>query len=155
MAPRSTITLNVNGTAHTLEVEHRETLLHVLRERLDLTGAKRACDRGECGACAVLLDERPFNACQLLAVQVGARGVTTIEGLAARSDFGPILKSMVASDGGQCGYCIPGMAVAAYSALQRHPEPNEWALRWEMVGHLCRCNAYERIVDSVLKAGGG
>lgn len=154
MNPTTTITLNVNGTDHRLEVEPRETLLEVLRERLDLTGAKSACDRGECGACAVLLGGQPFNACHLLAVQVRGRPVTTIEGLAARPDFAPLVEAMVAEDAGQCGYCIPGIAVAAYAALQRGGDINEWALRWELVGHICRCNAYQRIMGGLLRAAG-
>jgi xanthine dehydrogenase YagT iron-sulfur-binding subunit len=114
----SQVQLEVNGQLHTLEVEHRMTLLDVLRDHLDLTGAKRACDRGECGACTVLVDERPMCACHLLAMQVRGRKVVTIEGLAERADFRPLLEAFVANDAGQCGFCTPGFAVAAYAMLR-------------------------------------
>lgn len=146
---RSALSLMVNGQSHTLEIEHRLTLLDVLRECLDLTGAKRACDRGECGACTVLVDARPMYACHLLAMQVRGRGIVTIEGLAARPDFRPVLEAFVANDAGQCGFCTPGFAVAAYAALQRYPDANEAQIRWELVGHMCRCNAYEKIMAAV------
>jgi xanthine dehydrogenase YagT iron-sulfur-binding subunit len=154
---RARINLNVNGQAHDLDIEYRESLLDVLRERLDLTGAKRACDRGECGACTVLIDDKPMLACNLLAVQARGRAVTTVEGLAQRPDFSRVLDAFIAEDGGQCGFCVPGFAVAAYAALHR-PGPVEGqhettldatALRWELVGHTCRCNAYDRIAAAV------
>jgi xanthine dehydrogenase YagT iron-sulfur-binding subunit len=145
--------LEVNGQAHTLDLDHRTTLLEVLRDHLDLTGAKRACDRGECGACTVLLDGQPVYACHLLALQVRGRAVTTIEGLAEQEAFQPVLDAFVANDGGQCGFCTPGFATAAYAALQRDPAASATALRWELVGHLCRCNAYDKIVTAVEDAG--
>ncbi len=149
---RSEVVLTVNGQSWPLDIEHRTTLLDVLREHLDLTGAKRACDRGECGACTVLVDERPMLACNLLAIQVRGRAVTTVEGLADRADFAPIIEAFVAEDGGQCGFCIPGFAVAAYAALQQEGSVNEFQLRWELVGHICRCNAYDRLVGAVREA---
>lgn len=153
---RSRIELDVNGEQHPVEVEHRDTLLDVLRDELDLTGAKRACDRGECGACAVLVDERPMLACQLLAMQVRHRSITTVEGLAQRPEFGQLVQAFVAEDGGQCGFCIPGFAVAGYAALQSQPGPiDEQLLRWELVGHICRCNAYDHIVAAVRRASEG
>lgn len=109
----SQISLTVNGHLRTLMVEHRVTLLDILREFLDLTGAKRACDRGECGACTVLVDEQSMYACHLLGMQGQGREVVTIEGLAQRDDFHPLLEAFVAQDGGQCGFCIPGFCVAA------------------------------------------
>ena len=152
MQGQSPIKLQVNGAHHTLVVEHRTTLLEVLRERLDLTGAKRACDRGECGACTVLVDGQPMYACHLLAMQVRGRSVVTIEGLASREDFRPLLEAFVANDAGQCGFCLPGFAVAAYAALPRYPDADAWQIRWELVGHVCRCNAYEKIVAAVCEA---
>jgi xanthine dehydrogenase YagT iron-sulfur-binding subunit len=149
---QSPIELQVNGEHHRLEVEHRTTLLEVLRERLDLTGAKRACDRGECGACTVLVDEHPMYACHVLAMQVRGRRVVTIEGLAGREDFRPLLEAFIANDAGQCGFCLPGFAVAAYAALPRYPQADAWQIRWELVGHVCRCNAYEKIVTAVCEA---
>jgi aerobic-type carbon monoxide dehydrogenase small subunit (CoxS/CutS family) len=141
--------LVVNGAPRTLDVEPRTTLLEVLRERLDLTGAKPACERGECGACTVLLDDRPVNACHLLALQAQGCRVDTVEGLSARPEFQPLLEAFVATDAGQCGYCTPGFAVAAYAALRDDPAPNEWSLRWALVGHICRCNAYDQIVAAL------
>ncbi len=151
----SEIEVNVNGEGRTVQAEHRASLLDVLREDLDLTGAKRACDRGECGACTVLVDERPMLACNLLAMQVRGKTITTVEGLAARPDFAPILDAFVAQDGGQCGFCVPGFAVAAYAALKHNASMNELALRWELVGHVCRCNAYDRIAAAATGAAGG
>lgn len=141
----SRIELNVNGQSHSLDVEHRDSLLDVLREKLDLTGAKRACDRGECGACTVLVDGKPMLACNLLVMQVRNREITTIEGLAQRPDFAPILQAFLDEDGGQCGFCVPGFAVATYCAVQHDPPLNPVEVRWELVGHICRCNAYDRI----------
>ncbi len=135
-----------------MDIEHRTTLLEVLREHLGLTGAKRACDRGECGACTVLVDERPMYACHLLAMQVRGRQVVTIEGLSQRRDFRPVLEAFVASDAGQCGFCLPGFAVAAYAALPHYPDASTWQMRWELVGHICRCNAYDKIVTAVCEA---
>jgi xanthine dehydrogenase YagT iron-sulfur-binding subunit len=153
--PTSAIELNVNGKSRVLQIEHRASLLDILREDLDLTGAKRACDRGECGACTVLVDEKPMLACHLLAMQVRGKAITTVEGLAERSDFAPVLDAFVAEDGGQCGFCVPGFAVAAYAALKPDASMEELALRWEMVGHVCRCNAYDRIVAAAAQAAGG
>ena len=147
------IALHVNGEAHSIRAEPRATLLEVLRERLDLTGAKPACERGECGACTVLLDDKPVNACLLLAVQATGREIVTVEGLSGRPDFLPLLEAFVELDGGQCGYCTPGFAVAAYAILRDDPNAEEWAIRWALVGHICRCNAYENIVAAVRAAG--
>jgi xanthine dehydrogenase YagT iron-sulfur-binding subunit len=149
---RSRIELRVNGETHTLDVEHRETLLDVLRERLDLTGAKRACDRGECGACAVLVDGKPMLACNLLVMQVRHRAIETIEGLAQRPDFAPLLQAFLDEDGGQCGFCVPGFAVATYVAAKHRPPLNPMEVRWELVGHICRCNAYDRIAAAASRA---
>ena len=151
-ARSSRIDLTVNGRAHSLDVEHRASLLDVLREALDLTGAKRACDRGECGACTVLVDEHPMLACQLLAMQVRGRSVATVEGLAERPEFALVLDAFVAEDGGQCGFCVPGFAVATYAALKHDASMDEMALRWELVGHVCRCNAYDRIAAAAAEA---
>jgi xanthine dehydrogenase YagT iron-sulfur-binding subunit len=149
---RSRIELSVNGETHAFEVEHRDSLLDVLREQLDLIGAKRACDRGECGACAVLVDEKPMLACNLLVMQVRTRAITTIEGLAKRPDFAPILDAFLAEDGGQCGFCLPGFAVATYCAAKHRPPLNPLEVRWELVGHVCRCNAYDRIAAAASAA---
>lgn len=151
--PVSKLSLQVNGREVALEVEPRITLLEVLREQLDLTGAKPACGQGECGACTVLLDGRPVNACHLLAVQVDGRPVVTIEGLRERPEFQALKEALVALDGGQCGYCTPGFVVAAYAVLREHPAADEVTLRWALVGHICRCNAYENIIAGIREAG--
>lgn len=152
MAEHLSRRLTINGAQYDLTLDPRTTLLDVLREHLDLTGAKRACDRGECGACTVLLEGQPIYACQWLALQVRDRAVVTVEGLAAQEDFAPILDAFVAQDGGQCGFCTPGFAVATYAALQRMPTASATELRWELVGHLCRCNAYDKIMAAVQDA---
>jgi aerobic-type carbon monoxide dehydrogenase small subunit (CoxS/CutS family) len=148
----SRLRLRVNGSDVVIDAEHRDSLLDVLREDLDLTGAKRACDRGECGACTVLVDDRPMLACNLLAVQVREREITTVEGVAQRPEFAPLLAAFLEQDGGQCGFCVPGFAVATFAALQHQLALDETALRWELVGHICRCNAYDRIVAAAAAA---
>ena len=153
MPDETALEIMVNGERRFLQVEHRETLLDVLRERLELTGAKRACDRGECGACTVLVDGKPMLACNLLALQVRGRDVTTVEGLAAQPDFAPVLDAFVEQDGGQCGFCVPGFAVATYAALKHNPGLDPTEIRWELVGHICRCNAYDRIAAAAATAG--
>jgi xanthine dehydrogenase YagT iron-sulfur-binding subunit len=149
---RTEFRLEVNGQSRPVDIEPRTTLLDVLREQLDLTGAKRACDRGECGACTVLVDDQPMYACHLLAIQARGRKIVTVEGLAEGADFRPLLEAFVANDAGQCGFCVPGFVVAAYAALRRYPEADAPQLRWELVGHICRCNAYDKIVAAVCDA---
>lgn len=170
----------VNGDSHSLEIDTRTTLLALLRGQLDLTGAKPACEVGECGACTVLLDDQPVNACQMLALQAQGREIVTVEGLGGRPEFEALVKSFVNVDGGQCGYCTPGFAVAAYALLRAQSaesspreavssgrgaesSPHEAVssareamdaarIRWALVGHICRCNAYDRIVEAVREA---
>ena len=149
---KSQIVLNVNGVSHVVDIEHRDSLLDVLREGLELTGAKRACDRGECGACTVLVEGKPMLACHLLAMQVRGREIVTVEGLAERPGFKPVLEAFLEKDGGQCGFCVPGFAVATYAALQHNPQLTPTELRWELVGHICRCNAYDRIAEAAAEA---
>ena len=146
------IALKVNGAMHTLAVDHRWTLLRVLRDSLDLTGSKRGCDRGECGACTVLLDGKPVCSCQMLAMQVGPREVTTIEGLGALDHLHPIQQAFVDADGGQCGFCTPGFIMSAKALLDAVPEPNDEQIRQAITGNTCRCNAYGRIIESVKAA---
>jgi aerobic-type carbon monoxide dehydrogenase small subunit (CoxS/CutS family) len=145
----STITLEVNGQRHQLEVRHHWTLLDVLREQLDLTGAKRGCDRGECGSCTVLVGGQPVYACQLLAMQVGAQPVVTIEGLAQGDRLDPVQQAFPENDGGQCGFCTPGFVMAARALLNTNPNPTDEEIRQALSGNLCRCNAYGRIIQSV------
>ena len=146
------VALRVNGVVHQLEMPHHRTLLEALRDSLDLTGAKSGCDRGECGACTVLLGGRPVYACQVLALQVGQREVRTIEGLATAEGLHPLQEAFLAHDGGQCGYCTPGFLMSAKALLDRNLEPDREEVRRGLSGNLCRCNAYGSIMESVLAA---
>ncbi len=148
----STISLQVNGHAFSLEVAHHWTLLRVLREQLDLTAAKVGCDRGECGSCTVLLDGKPVYACQLLAVQVGDRPVLTLEGMAEDDSLDPIQQAFLDNDGAQCGHCTPGFLLSAKALLEANRRPTELEIREALSGNLCRCNAYGRILQSVREA---
>ena len=149
---RSKVTLSVNQTAFDVEIDHRWTLLHVLRDELGLTGAKRGCDRGECGACTVLLDGKPICSCQMLAMQVGERHVTTVESLGDASNLSPMQQAFLDKDGGQCGFCTPGFLLSAKALLDSNPDPSELEIRQGLAGNLCRCNAYGRIIESVKEA---
>ncbi len=146
------ITLNVNGTDHQIEVDHRWTLLRVLRDVLGLTGAKRGCDRGECGACTVLVDDDPVCSCSMLALQVGGRQVRTVEGLGDANSLNVLQKAFLAEDGGQCGFCTPGFIMSATALLESNTDPTEDEIKAALVGNICRCNAYGRIIESVKAA---
>ena len=148
----SNVTLSVNSTSHEIEIDHRWTLLHVLRDELGLTGAKRGCDRGECGASSVLGDGKPVCSCQMLAMQVGSREVTTVESLGDTSHLNPIQQAFLDKDGGQCGFCTPGFLLSAKALLDSNPDPSEPEIRSGLSGNLCRCNAYGRIIESVKEA---
>ena len=149
---RSRITLQVNGRLRELEVDHRWTLLRTLRDQLELTGAKRGCDRGECGACTVLLDGKPVYSCQLLALQVGGRAVHTVESLGSVDNLHPLQSAFLAMDGSQCGFCTPGFLMSAKALLDANPAPTEEETRDALSGNICRCNAYGRILASVREA---
>lgn len=146
------ITLNVNGTDHQVEVDHRWTLLRVLRDVLGLTGAKRGCDRGECGACTVLVDGDPVCSCSMLALQVGGRQVRTVEGLGDSSNLNILQQAFLVEDGGQCGFCTPGFIMSATALLEFNADPTEDEIKAALVGNICRCNAYGRIIESVKSA---
>jgi aerobic-type carbon monoxide dehydrogenase small subunit (CoxS/CutS family) len=152
---KSVITLSVNGQPHQLEIDHRWTLLRVLRDALGLTGAKRGCDRGECGACTVLLDGRPVYSCQMLALQVREGQVLTVEAMGVADNLHPIQQSFLENDGGQCGFCTPGFVMSAKALLDANPSPSEDEIRQALSGNLCRCNAYGRIIASVKAAARG
>ncbi|MSQ07202.1 MAG: (2Fe-2S)-binding protein [Dehalococcoidia bacterium] len=148
-ATTATIALEVNGRVHRLTVRHHWSLLDVLREQLDLTGAKRGCDRGECGACTVLLASRPVYSCQVLALQVGHRPVVTVEGLGESNILDPVQQAFLDNDGAQCGYCTPGFVMSARALLDDNPHPSDDEIRQALAGNLCRCNAYGRIIQSM------
>ena len=145
----SEIDLVVNGRTCRLTVRHHWTLLDVLREELDLTGAKKGCDRGECGSCTVLLEGAPVYSCQLLVMQMAGRRVRTLEGLSSNGVLDPVQQSFLDHDGGQCGYCTPGFVLATKALLETNANPTDDEIRRALSGNLCRCNAYGRIIESV------
>jgi len=145
------IQITVNGRTRDVEADVRDTLLDILRDRLGLTGAKRGCDMGECGACTVLLDGRPVNSCLVLAVDVGDRCVQTIEGVADEM-LHPIQAALVEHGGTQCGFCTPGMVLTTKALLEEHPNPTEGEIRLALSGNLCRCTGYRKIVEAVRDA---
>ncbi|MFJ9624147.1 (2Fe-2S)-binding protein [Streptomyces sp. NPDC101181] len=172
-APSSTssaITLNINGEKHHLSVDHRTTLLDALRERLDLTGTKKGCDQGQCGACTVLVDNRRAVSCLSLAVAAEGREVTTIEGVAEGDELHPVQQAFLDLDGYQCGYCTPGQICSALAVIEEHaagwpsavtddvdpqagpPPLTPEEIRERMSGNLCRCGAYVSIVQAVGRA---
>jgi carbon-monoxide dehydrogenase small subunit len=144
------INFELNGEPVEVETAAGVTLLHLLREQLGLTGSKPGCEIGECGACSVILDGRVVNSCQLLAPQVHGRSVTTIEGFSA-PDGGPsdLQRAFVDLGAVQCGYCTPGMVVAAEAFLDRYPAPTRAEIREAISGNLCRCTGYQQIVDAI------
>jgi xanthine dehydrogenase YagT iron-sulfur-binding subunit len=146
------IALSINGRRHHLLVEPRWSLLYVLRERLGLTGTKVGCERGECGACTVLIDDVPRYACLTLAVEAQGARITTLEGLMAGEELGPVQQAFIEDDAFQCGYCTPGQIMAAEGLLRANPEPSEEEIRRGMSGNLCRCGAYDHIFKAVRRA---
>jgi xanthine dehydrogenase YagT iron-sulfur-binding subunit len=146
------IVLNVNGRTCRLAVEPRETLINVLRERMGLIGAKPGCERGECGACTVLLDGTTRYSCMTLAVEAQGRAITTIEGLAQGEELSALQQAFIHEDGFQCGFCTPGQVLAAEGLLRRNASPSMDDIRLGMSGNLCRCGAYGHIFKAVQKA---
>jgi aerobic carbon-monoxide dehydrogenase small subunit len=146
------IAITVNEMQHELDVEPRELLVYVLRERLGLTGTNVGCDTTSCGACTVLLDGESVKSCTVLAVQADGRAVTTIEGLAENGRMHPMQQAFHEQHGLQCGYCTPGMVMAAVSLLSEHPDPSEQEIRKALEGNLCRCTGYVNIVKAVRQA---
>jgi carbon-monoxide dehydrogenase small subunit len=152
------ITLSVNGVSRTSDVEPRRLLVHHLRDDLALTGTNIGCDTSSCGACTVLLDGESVKSCTVLAVQADGHEVTTIEGLAATAGSNgglhPMQQAFHEQHGLQCGYCTPGMVMAAVSLLEENPQPSEADVRIGLEGNLCRCTGYHYIVEAVLAASG-
>jgi aerobic carbon-monoxide dehydrogenase small subunit len=146
------ITLNVNGFSEVVDVPSNMTLLQMLREKLSLTGTKNGCAAGECGACTVLMNGDAVNSCMVLAVECDGADVITVEGLAHDGKLDIIQQKIIETGGVQCGFCTPGMLISARALLNRNPNPNENEIREAMVGNLCRCTGYVRIVDAVQKA---
>jgi carbon-monoxide dehydrogenase small subunit len=148
------LTFSLNGRTVTVDVPANRLLIELLRDDLGLTGAKLVCDLGVCGACTVLLDGRSLNSCMTLAVEVDGGAVVTIEGLAADGRLDPVQAAFVRHGGIQCGYCTPGMIMAAKALLDEHPRPTEAQIRHGLAGNLCRCTGYVKIVEAVLAAAG-
>jgi carbon-monoxide dehydrogenase small subunit len=147
-----TITLEVNGRRRTLAVEARRLLVEVLREELGLTGTKRGCESNICGACTVLLDGQNVHACCVLAVQADGRRVTTIEGLSGGGGLHPVQQGFLEQLGYQCGFCTPGMILAAAALLAENPAPTDEEIRHGLTGNICRCTGYVQIIESVKAA---
>jgi len=146
------IVFTLNGSEQTIEVEPHEILLDVIRNRLGLTGAKKSCDMQVCGTCTVLVDGRPVSSCTLLAFEVRGRKVLTIEGLAENGKLHPLQQAFIDHGGFQCGFCTPGMILAAKALLDRNPKPGEADVVDFMEGNICRCTGYKSIIKSILAA---
>jgi aerobic carbon-monoxide dehydrogenase small subunit len=152
MSRTVSLRFHVNGVERRLEVEPRLLLVHALRERLGLTGTHVGCDTSNCGACTVHLDDRAVKSCTVLAVQADGAEVTTIEGLGSQQDLHPLQEAFWNDHGLQCGYCTPGMIMAAAALLAENPNPTEDEVRHALEGNLCRCTGYHNIVRAVLDA---
>jgi len=150
---RTAISIVVNGTQHSLEVEDRWTLAEILRDQLDLTGTKIGCNRSECGACTVLMDGQPVYACSQLAVWTDGANIQTVEGLAQNGELTPVQRAFVINNGPQCGFCTPGQLMTATALLSSNPSPTAEEVKDAMVGNLCRCSNYNSIVEAVVMAG--
>lgn len=146
------ITVTVNGEKEYLEVPSHMTLLQMLREKLAITGPKNGCSAGECGACTVLLDGEPVNSCMVLAVEVDGHEVVTVEGLAKEGQLTPLQQAFIEHNAVQCGFCTPGMLISAEALLKRNPHPTEEEIKEALVGNLCRCTGYIRIIKAVQTA---
>jgi len=152
--PRTPITITVNGTVHRVEVEDRWTLNELLRDHLGLTGSKIGCNRGECGACTVLLDGEPAYSCGTLAVWADGRAVRTVEGLERDGEVNFLQQAFIDFNAPQCGFCTPGQLMAATALLERNPYPSAEEVRAALAGNLCRCSNYNSIVEAVMAAAG-
>ena len=143
------ILVTVNGSAERLDVSSNMTLLQMLREQLALTGTKNGCEAGECGACTVVVDGQAVNACMMLAVEADGCDVLTVEGLATGEGQSALQQAFVDHNAVQCGFCTPGMLMSAHALLERNPQPSRQEIKEALVGNLCRCTGYVRIVDAI------
>ena len=149
---KQTISLRVNGESYELAIDARRTLLEVLRDGLGLTGAKKGCNSGDCGACTVIMDGKPVVSCLVLAVEAQGRDILTIEGLAIDGHLHPIQSAFIEYGAIQCGYCTPGMIMSAKALLDANPKPTEEEVRQSISGNLCRCTGYVKIVEAIVAA---
>lgn len=146
------IRLTVNGESYTVAVEPCESLLDVLRDKLSLTGTKKGCNRGDCGACTIIIDGKTVNSCLVLAVEADGKEVLTVEGLANNGQLHPIQEAFVQYGAVQCGYCTPGMIMSVKALLDENPNPTEEEVKRAISGNLCRCTGYVKIIDAIKKA---
>jgi aerobic-type carbon monoxide dehydrogenase small subunit (CoxS/CutS family) len=146
------VSLRINGSKHNLNVEPRVTLLDGLRNYLDLTGAKKVCDRGTCGACTVILDGKPAYSCSVLAIEAQGKDIVTVEGLAQGDKLHPVQAAFIENDAQQCGYCTPGFVVACKAFLDKNPTPTPEQVKRGLGGNLCRCGTYAGVLKAVLDA---
>jgi carbon-monoxide dehydrogenase small subunit len=152
---KHSITLTVNGVREETEVPSNMTLLALLRGQLGMMGTKDGCSAGECGACTVLLDGEPVNACMVLAVEVDGAEIVTVEGLIRDDHLDPLQRAMIDVGATQCGFCTPGILISARALLDRNPAPTEWEIKDALRGNLCRCTGYLRIVRAIEQAAPG
>ena len=143
------ISITVNGTTHTSEVEPRLLLVHFIRENLGLTGTHIGCDTTHCGACTVILDGTAVKSCTVFSVQANGKEITTIEGMTKNGELHPLQAGFMEKHGLQCGFCTPGMIMSSHALLQKNPHPSEEEIRWGISGNLCRCTGYVNIVKAV------
>ncbi len=146
------ITLSINDDPTVVDVPSNMTLLTMLREKVAMTGTKNGCAAGECGACTVMLDGEPVNSCMILAVECDGAEILTVEGLAEDGKLDPIQDAIIQAGGVQCGFCTPGILISSRALLDRNPDPSEAEIREALVGNLCRCTGYIRIIDAVKEA---
>jgi carbon-monoxide dehydrogenase small subunit len=144
--------LKVNGGIYKISIKPNETLLDVLREKIGLTGSKKGCDTGECGACTVLLDGRPVSSCLMLAIDAKGKDILTIEGMAENGKLHPLQEKFLDEGAVQCGYCTPGMILSAKALLSENPNPTELEIKGAIAGNICRCTGYAKIVSAVSAA---
>jgi carbon-monoxide dehydrogenase small subunit len=143
------ISLTVNGTSEYVVVPANMTLLQLLRDKLALTGTKNGCEAGECGACTVLVDGEPINSCMMLAVEADGREVTTVEGLTENGELSALQQAFIDHNAVQCGFCTPGMLISSHALLQRNPHPVRREIEEALLGNLCRCTGYVRIIEAI------
>jgi len=146
---RQDITLKINGETYEVSVKPSETLLEVLRDKLGLTGAKEGCDTGKCGACTVLIEGKAIRSCLTLAIAARDKEITTIEGVADGEELHPIQQAFVEHGALQCGFCTPGMIMISKALLEQNPDPTEKEIREALVGNICRCTGYVKIVEAI------
>ncbi len=143
---------NINGEIYEEEIDGRRTLLEILRENFSLMGTKKGCNEGECGACTVLLDGKPVTSCLVLAIEAEGKRIETIEGVAKNGELHPLQKAFIDHGSFQCGFCTPGILMAAKGLLMENPKPTEEDVRKSIAGNLCRCSGYNKYVEAILDA---